>query len=230
MPEDPDGASVQAPRKWFSRGVAGIGGASFLADLGHEVPTSLLPSLLNSNLHAPISALGLIEGISDAAAGIARFGGGALSNDPNRRRSVGRERFTSPGAKRSSRRHRSARGLRARLRVRAGYGQPRSGRRPPLAIGLLAAVGVRCAIGLSVIPGLLAALAIIYAIRNTNIPRKRERQPIRIRLASGQSGPLVCRSWRSGMPAIRVVAAVVSGPPVGGSGSPGSCRSRGPKL
>jgi hypothetical protein len=45
-------------------------GASFLADLGHEIPTALLPSLLTSTLRAPASALGLIEGISDAAAGI----------------------------------------------------------------------------------------------------------------------------------------------------------------
>ena len=73
---------------WFSRGVAGIGTSSFLADLGHEVPTALLPSLLTVTLHAPASALGLIEGISDAAAGVARLAGGALADDPGRRRRV----------------------------------------------------------------------------------------------------------------------------------------------
>ena len=57
-------------QRWFGPGVGGIGGASFLADLGHEIPTALLPSLLTSTLRAPASALGLIEGISDAAAGI----------------------------------------------------------------------------------------------------------------------------------------------------------------
>ncbi|MGN9846858.1 hypothetical protein ACTMTI_53060 [Nonomuraea sp. H19] len=31
---------------WFSPGVAGMGGASLLADVGHEVPSALLPSLL----------------------------------------------------------------------------------------------------------------------------------------------------------------------------------------
>jgi hypothetical protein len=67
---------------WFSRGVAGIGLASFLSDVGHEVPTSLLPSFLTSTIKAPASALGLIEGISDAPAGIARFGGGALADNP----------------------------------------------------------------------------------------------------------------------------------------------------
>jgi hypothetical protein len=50
-------------------GVRGIGAASLLSDLGHEIPTSLLPSLLTSTLGAPASALGLIEGISDGAAG-----------------------------------------------------------------------------------------------------------------------------------------------------------------
>jgi hypothetical protein len=39
-----------------------------------------------------------------------------------------------------------------------------------MTIGLVALVGVRDAIGLSVIPGLLAAFAIVYAIRSTAAP------------------------------------------------------------
>ena len=74
--------------RWFSRGVAGIGAASLLADLGHEIPTALLPSLLTVTLHAPASALGLIEGISDAAAGVAQFTGGVVADDPGRRRRI----------------------------------------------------------------------------------------------------------------------------------------------
>ena len=66
--------------------MAGIGGASLLSDLGHEVPTALLPSLLTGTLGAPAAALGLIEGISDALAGACRLGGGALADDPQRRR------------------------------------------------------------------------------------------------------------------------------------------------
>jgi hypothetical protein len=69
-------------------GVKGIGGASLLADLGHEIPTSLLPSLLTSTLGAPTAALGLIEGVADWIAGAARFGGGVLGDDQERRRSV----------------------------------------------------------------------------------------------------------------------------------------------
>ncbi len=80
-------AETEAPTdRWLTRGVAGIGGASLLSDLGHEVPTSLLPSFLTSTLGAPAAALGLIEGIADGAAGIARFAGGALADDPERRR------------------------------------------------------------------------------------------------------------------------------------------------
>jgi hypothetical protein len=70
------------PEQWLTPGVRGVGIASLLADLGHEVPTSLLPSLLTSTLGAPAAALGVIEGVSDALAGVARLGGGALADDP----------------------------------------------------------------------------------------------------------------------------------------------------
>ena len=55
-------------------------------------------------------------------------------------------------------------------------------------------VGVRAAIGLSVIPGLLAALAIVYAIHHTAAARQRVSQPIRIRVRPvlrGQLGRLM---------------------------------------
>jgi nitrate/nitrite transporter NarK len=77
---------MQTDPKWLTRGVAGIGGASLLADLGHELPTALLPSFLTKTLGAPAAALGLIEGIADGCAGVARFAGGALADDPHRRR------------------------------------------------------------------------------------------------------------------------------------------------
>src|SRR2546423_5290001 len=70
---------------WLTPGVRGIGTASLLSDLGHEVPTALLPSLLTSTLHAPASALGVIEGIADGLAGAARLAGGAPADDPTRR-------------------------------------------------------------------------------------------------------------------------------------------------
>jgi MFS family permease len=74
--------------RWLTPGVRGIGGASLLADLGHEIPTSLLPSLLTSTLGAPAAALGLIEGVADGVAGAARLAGGVLADDPARRRTT----------------------------------------------------------------------------------------------------------------------------------------------
>jgi MFS family permease len=50
---------------------------------------------------------------------------------------------------------------------------------PLLALGLVAALGLRTSILVSIVPGLLAAVAIIYAIRRTPRPTGRTRQPIR---------------------------------------------------
>jgi MFS family permease len=75
-------------RSWLTPGVLGIGLASFLADAGHEVPTAILPSFLTATLGSPAAALGLIEGLADGAAGGARLLGGALADDPERRRRV----------------------------------------------------------------------------------------------------------------------------------------------
>jgi len=51
---------------------------------------------------------------------------------------------------------------------------------PLFALGLVALVGVRTAILLSIIPGLLAVAAILYAIRHTAAPGERERRPVRL--------------------------------------------------
>ncbi len=88
-------AGVQPPeprevksRAWLTPAAGSIGVASFLSDVGHEVPTSLLPSFLTATLGAPASALGLIEGIADGVAGVSKLAGGALADDPHRRRTV----------------------------------------------------------------------------------------------------------------------------------------------
>lgn len=79
---------IEESEGWLSSGVKGIGAASLLSDVGHEVPTSLLPQLLTGTLGAPAAALGFIEGIADALAGISRLGGGVLADDPHRRRAI----------------------------------------------------------------------------------------------------------------------------------------------
>lgn len=199
---------------WMTPGVRGIGTASLLADLGHEVPTALLPSLLTSTLGAPAAALGVIEGVSDGLAGAARFAGGGLADDPYRRRAVAVGGYATTavlsgligvatsawqvGVLRAG--AWAARGLRVPARnalladvVPAGaYGRAYGFERamdnlgavggPLLALGFVALVGVRVAILLSVIPGLLAAAAIVYAIGHTPRPTTRERRPLRIRV------------------------------------------------
>ncbi len=60
------------------------------------------------------------------------------------------------------------------------HGQPRRDRGPLLALGLL--VGVRTAMLLSIIPGALAAVAIVYAIRQARLPKVTERKRLRFRV------------------------------------------------
>ncbi len=84
--------------RWLTKGVWGIGLASFLADVGHEVPTALFASFVTITLGAPPAVLGLIEGLADGLAGLARFAGGTLSDNPQRRRSVALGGYLSTAA------------------------------------------------------------------------------------------------------------------------------------
>jgi MFS family permease len=61
---------------------------------------------------------------------------------------------------------------------------------PLLALGLVAVIGVRGAILVSVVPGLLAALAILYAIRHAPRLAVREHRPVRIRVRPVMRGRL----------------------------------------
>jgi hypothetical protein len=81
--------------RWLNRGVAGIGIASFFSDVSHEVPTALLPTFLTTTLGAPAAALGTIEGIADGIAGAAQLAGGALADDPARRRATAMGGYTA---------------------------------------------------------------------------------------------------------------------------------------
>jgi len=200
--------------RWLTPGVKGIGGASLLADLGHEIPTSLLPAFLTSTLGAPAAALGLIEGVADGVAGAARFGGGVLADDPERRRSVAVGGYTATAVLSSLIGLATtvwqvavlrvgawlARGIRvpARNALLADvtgpgtYGRAYGFERmmdnlgavggPLLALALVAAIGVRGAIVVSGVFGLMAAGSIVYAIRHIERPAPTERQPIRVRI------------------------------------------------
>ncbi|MCZ7537186.1 MAG: MFS transporter [Acidimicrobiia bacterium] len=222
-PDDPDDRpGPDSGEAWLTPGVRGIGTASLLADAGHEIPTALLPSLLTSTLGAPASALGLIEGVSDGLAGLARLGGGALADDPDRRRAVAVGGYTTTAVLSAATAGATAawqvavlragawtaRGLRVPSRnalladtvAPQAYGRAYGFERamdnlgaiigPLLAIGLVGLVGTRWAIALSVIPGLLAAVAIVYAIRHTATPKQTEREPIRIKVRPVMTGRL----------------------------------------
>lgn len=192
----------------------GIGAASLLSDVGHEIPTSLLPSLLTGTLGAPAAALGIIEGVADGLAGAARFAGGALADDPQRRRTIAVGGYATTAVLSSligvansvwqvavlRSGAWAARGLRVPARnalladvvAPEAYGRAYGFERamdnlgaiigPLLGIALVALVGVRDAILLSVIPGLLAVAAIVYAIRAAKLPRAAGRRPIRIQV------------------------------------------------
>ena len=200
--------------RWLNRGVAGIGVASFFSDVSHEVPTALLPALLTTTLGAPAAALGTVEGIADGIAGAAKLAGGALADDPARRRATAMGGYTATAilsaligaavAVWQVAILRSAawfsRGLRTPSRnallsdvvAQEAYGRAYGFERamdnagaiggPLLALALLSLVGVRDAILLSVIPGLLATLAIFVAVRSARRLERHERPPLRIRI------------------------------------------------
>jgi len=202
------------PARWLNRGVAGIGVASFLSDVSHEVPTALLPSLVTTTLGAPAAALGTIEGIADGIAGAAKLAGGALADDPGRRRATAMGGYTATAVLSALIGAATAvwqvgvlragawlsRGLRTPSRNALltdvvepeAYGRAYGFERamdnagaiagPLLALGLIAVVGLREAILLSVIPGLLAALAIFVAVRSARRLERHERPPLRIRI------------------------------------------------
>ena len=217
--------TTEAKERWLNRGVAGIGSASLLADVGHEIPTALLPNLLTATLGAPAAALGLVEGLADGLAGATRLAGGAIADDPQRRRAQAVAGYTTTAVLSSligaatavwqvavlRAGAWAARGLRVPARnalladiVPASvYGRAYGFERamdnlgaiagPLLAlalVGLVGLVGTRTAIALSVIPGLLAALAIVYAIRHAPRAEERERQPLRLRIRPVLTGRL----------------------------------------
>jgi MFS family permease len=200
--------------RWLNRGVAGIGIASFFSDVSHEVPTALLPTLLTTMLGAPAAALGTIEGIADGMAGAAQVAGGALADDPARRRATAMGGYTATAVLSALIGAATAawqvgvlrtgawlsRGLRTPSRnalltdvvAPEAYGRAYGFERamdnagaiagPLLALGLLSLVGVRKAILLSIIPGLLAALAIFVAVRSARRLERHTRPPLRIRI------------------------------------------------
>jgi len=217
-----DAAPPLSDQPWLTPGVRGIGFASLLSDLGHEIPTALLPSFLVTVLGASAAALGLIEGVADALSGVAKVFGGALADDPGRRRSIAVGGYTLTAILSAligistavwqvaifRTAAWTARGIRGPSRNAlladavdpTAYGRAYGFERamdnagavmgPVVALGLVALIGIREAIFVSVIPGLLAAVAIVYAVRHLQRPKERRTAPVRIVVRPLLHGPL----------------------------------------
>jgi MFS family permease len=202
--------------------VAGIGAASLLSDVGHEVPTALLPGFLTATLGAPAAALGLIEGVADGGAGIAKLVGGAIADDPKRRVPTAVGGYTTTavlsgligvataawqvavlrtgawvarGVRGPSRNAILADAVPASAYGRA-YGFERAMDNlgamlgPLLALALVALTSVRTAMLIAVVPGLLAAFAMLYAARFVTTPRLHARPRLRIQIRPVLRGEL----------------------------------------
>ncbi|MEU6174074.1 MFS transporter [Streptantibioticus parmotrematis] len=88
--DGPDGDAPDGDGRWLTKGVAGVGLASFFSDSGHEIATAALPGFLSSTLHAGAGVLGVIEGLSDALTGLTKLAGGPLADRPRRRAALAR--------------------------------------------------------------------------------------------------------------------------------------------
>ncbi len=73
--------------QWLNSTVIGATITSFLSDTSHEVVTVFLPSFLLM-LGAPVYALGLIEGVSDAISSFAKLGGGWLADKTGKHKEI----------------------------------------------------------------------------------------------------------------------------------------------
>jgi len=72
---------------WLNRNVIGMGITSFLSDASHEMATAVLPGFL-AVIGAPPSALGLIEGVSDAISSFVKLWGGWISDRLGHRKTL----------------------------------------------------------------------------------------------------------------------------------------------
>ena len=205
-----------AEPRWLTRGVGSIGLASFFSDAGHEIATAVLPSFVTHTLRGSAGALGLIEGVSDGLAGIAKLLGGWAANDEGRRRSLAAGGYLVTGIatgaiglagavwqagvlRALAWSARGARGparsaLLASLAPPEAYGRAfgyeRAMDQRGAVVGALAAAGrvpafgIRQTIYVSVLPGVLAAFAIIFAAREARSRGTEVRRRVRFELAA----------------------------------------------
>jgi len=73
--------------KWLNRNVIGMGLTSFFSDACHEMATAILPGFL-ATIGAPPSALGIIEGVSDAISSFVKLVAGWISDKFGHRKNL----------------------------------------------------------------------------------------------------------------------------------------------
>lgn len=75
------------PGDWLNRNVVGMGLTSLLSDAGHEMATAVMAGFL-AVLGAPVYALGVIEGVSDALSSFVKLGAGWWSDRLGHRKAI----------------------------------------------------------------------------------------------------------------------------------------------
>jgi MFS family permease len=201
-PEPPLGAGSSAAEPVLRNpAVVGIGLGSLLSDAGHEMATAALPGFLRS-LGAPAAALGVIEGVADAALSASKVAGGVVADRPGVERrvvtaggyavtAVGHAAFGAApawpfvavaravswiarGGKAPSRDSLLAGSVPSDQLGRA-FGVERAMDSlgaiagPLLAAPLIGAIGYRWLFAVSIVPGLLAAAAVLLLVHE--VPR-----------------------------------------------------------
>jgi MFS family permease len=222
-----DTPSSSPPRtRWLNRSVLGIGVASLLSDVGHEMATSVLP-LLVVTLGGASAALGLIEGLADAASSFAKLLSGLYSDRLERRKPLAVVGYflTASGMASFALATQTwhlllgrvigwiGRGARTPVRnvllteatTPATYGRAFGLERsmdsagavlgPLLALGLVGVIGLRPTLALTLVPGVLAALAIAFLVREKQHPPPRTKKL----WASLQTFPVAYRRFLFGV-------------------------------
>jgi MFS family permease len=73
--------------RWLNRTVVGVGLASLLADVGYEMATAILPGfVLAISLAAAPAVVGIMDGVADLLANLAKLGSGWLGDRLGRRK------------------------------------------------------------------------------------------------------------------------------------------------
>lgn len=86
-PVDAEREQGPIPGNWLNRNVLGMGLTSLLCDAGHEMATAVLAGFL-AVIGAPLYALGVIEGVSDALSSFVKLGAGWWSDRLGHRKAI----------------------------------------------------------------------------------------------------------------------------------------------